>query len=717
MEKHLQGCKNVDDEARHQIQLYVNCKDPMSSMPQNPQILTRDFNKMRGKELSWIWQYFDRYEENLNEKNVFVGYCKFCQTRYVSNPGRMEKHIQGCKNVDDETRHQIQYFLNTKSQKAPILTNRPNCSDEKRAISKPKLMPSKNLIFESFAVDKQKLDVLLTRAFVTGNISTKFLENPFFIEFLNKLCPAYKLPSRYHSFSRHLVPSEFKRVKEMVDYAVNGADFISLSSDGWTDSIKNTKINVVTYTPRPFLTNSIDSPGTAHTAIYIAGILSEEIEKAGPQKVVALVTDYSINMKSAWTIINQKFPWIICGLSGSGCKAHALNLLALDIAGIPFVKKTLDDSLAIAKFFRRTKPCLALSAFQLKSFSHSNKLPLPVKARWQSQAEMVNAIFKSKEAIEETICKVEIRSLPEWDTIKKIVEDQNYWTLLVDIRMLLDPILGAIKEIENDTINNEGSLAVIRKCFDLVNAAIIESSFSSEDQDLFLEKLEARREFSKTEVGFLIELLDPLDRGQNLSNEERERAINLVNNKLLKNPLFVGKESEVITELGFWIAETGPFSRDKMDFAWQVAGKQDYYTWWKAWFGKTWLSRIVRAISIIPLKFAFCERNLSLRNVTTSKKGDRLLVKTPSMQTYLKHNLMFEFNSQFKPFDVSQSESLPETMPESKLEMHDLDDLEYYDSNSSFSDEILTADEYDNEDICDDINETIDDDLSSMIFD
>jgi hypothetical protein len=63
------------------------------------------------------------------------------------------------------------------------------------------------------------------KAFVTGNISAKFLSNPFFKAWVEKLRPAYKLPSQKHSFPKVLLPKEYNRAKAQVFFCkINQVD-------------------------------------------------------------------------------------------------------------------------------------------------------------------------------------------------------------------------------------------------------------------------------------------------------------------------------------------------------------------------------------------------------------------------------------------------------------------------------------------------------------
>jgi hypothetical protein len=75
------------------------------------------------------------------------------------------------------------------------------------------------------------------------------------------------------------VPAEHERVQKAVEKATNEADFLSVSSDGWTDINGKRLINVIAHTPKPYLFNSIDATQDSHDAPFICQTLSAEIEK------------------------------------------------------------------------------------------------------------------------------------------------------------------------------------------------------------------------------------------------------------------------------------------------------------------------------------------------------------------------------------------------------------------------------------------------------
>ena len=61
--------------------------------------------------------------------------------------------------------------------------------------------------------------------------------------------------------------------------------------------------------------------------------------------------------------------------------------------------------------------------------------------------------------------------------------------------------------------------------------------------------MEARQEFCHSDLIHLLDLIEPNERGQNLTAQQIKAAMNLLTNKILKNPMFAGKEADVSLEL------------------------------------------------------------------------------------------------------------------------------------------------------------------------
>jgi len=60
------------------------------------------------------------------------------------------------------------------------------------------------------------------------------------------------------------------------------------------------------------------------------------------------MTDNAPNMKAAWNLLRNDFPWIIF----EGCKAHGIDLAAKDLCKLEFIVEVVDKCVEIVKFFR-----------------------------------------------------------------------------------------------------------------------------------------------------------------------------------------------------------------------------------------------------------------------------------------------------------------------------------------------------------------------------
>ena len=79
----------------------------------------------------------------------------------------------------------------------------------------------------------------------------------------------------------------------------------------------------------------------SHTANYVAEVIKEVIEKIGPNKISAIVSDNAANVRNARRIIQEKYP----NIENVRCIAHAINLIACDIVKESFGDRLLRKSI------------------------------------------------------------------------------------------------------------------------------------------------------------------------------------------------------------------------------------------------------------------------------------------------------------------------------------------------------------------------------------
>ena len=57
--------------------------------------------------------------------------------------------------------------------------------------------------------------------------------------------------------------------------------------------------------------------------------------------------------------------------------------------------------------------------------------------------------------------------------------------------------------------------------------------------------MDYRREFCHSDLIYLLDLLEPTERGHKLTSEQTDLAMEILTTKVLKNPVFAGREQEV----------------------------------------------------------------------------------------------------------------------------------------------------------------------------
>ena len=118
-------------------------------------------------------------------------------------------------------------------------------------------------------------------------------------------------------------------------------------SDGWTNIRGHHIANFCIKAPdeKPFFYTSIKTSGIIQSSSAVAAAILQVIEKTGSQKFTSFIGDNAPVMKSAWRIIEEKYPHISAG----GCGAHGVNLLVKDLVSTTEATKSVKVAEKIIK--------------------------------------------------------------------------------------------------------------------------------------------------------------------------------------------------------------------------------------------------------------------------------------------------------------------------------------------------------------------------------
>ncbi|XP_063222172.1 E3 SUMO-protein ligase ZBED1-like [Bacillus rossius redtenbacheri] len=243
------------------------------------------------------------------------------------------------------------------------------------------------------------IDNSLTELIVKDYLPYRIVESPAFRKYSQNLNSGYQLPTR-KTVSTVLVPQMYEQTKVKVRLALEAADAVTITTDGWT-SVKNESYISVTahYINKDMELHSCllecFNYDDKHTAVNVAEELRRVTHEWGiDRKVVAVVSDNAANMVAA---VN------LTGWTHISCFAHNLNLIVQHGLDGTKTKILLTKVKSIVAFFKRSpQACAKLKSMQEQLGEPCLKLKQEVVTRWNSTYDMLQRIVDVKDALAST---------------------------------------------------------------------------------------------------------------------------------------------------------------------------------------------------------------------------------------------------------------------------------------------------------------------------
>ena len=158
--------------------------------------------------------------------------------------------------------------------------------------------------------------------------------------------------------------------------------------------------NFVIMTPsrKEYLYKLKDLSEHSHTSSMLVEEIQKVIEKIGPNKISAIVSDNAANVRNARKILHEKYP----NIESVRCIAHAINLIACDIVKENFGDRLLRKVNILGTFFRNSyRAGTKLTQLIKDNNINGGGIKLYCKTRWTTASDSVESIIRLEQILEQ----------------------------------------------------------------------------------------------------------------------------------------------------------------------------------------------------------------------------------------------------------------------------------------------------------------------------
>src|SRR6185437_10500332 len=242
-----------------------------------------------GRPPADIWEEFNSINNGAGKHKGAS--CRYCPLKWSRGRAyEMKSHLAiKCKGkVPKEIRMKVLRDL----QSEPI-------SPESTTSKKRKLEYSQLSVDAYFnakeAIDQAKekrANQTLIKWIVSSGISFSAFDNPYFEDYTKALNPSYNPPKRT-ALSTSILDAEAANIIIKVDKELSKAKNLTLCIDSWCSPLKHSiyAFVIITSEKKQYVYSLRDFSKFAHTAKFNAEKIIEVLERIGPEKFTAIVSD------------------------------------------------------------------------------------------------------------------------------------------------------------------------------------------------------------------------------------------------------------------------------------------------------------------------------------------------------------------------------------------------------------------------------------------
>ncbi|XP_044467392.1 uncharacterized protein LOC123197253 [Mangifera indica] len=419
------------------------------------------------REKDVCWEYADKLDGNKVR-------CKFCMRILNGGISRLKHHlsrlpskgVNPCSKVRDDVTDRVRAIIATKEDvKETPVTKKQRVAEAK---SPGNISASKSLMPLDVPSPSTKVFPTVTPM---GNSPLSSQENAersialFFFE--NKLDFAVARSSSYQQMidaigkcgSGFTGPSAetlktiwLDKIKSEVslqskdiekEWAMTGCTIIA---DTWTDNKSRALINFFVSSPsRTFFLKSVDASSNFKNAKCLADIFDSVIQDFGPENVVQIIMDSSLNYIGIANHILQNYGTIFV----SPCASQCLNIILEEFSKVDWVNRCILQAQTVSKYIYNNASMLDL----MKKLTGGQELIRTGITKYVSNFLSLQSMLKQKLRLKHMFKSPEYSSISSYESKPQsayciaIVEDNDFWRAVDESVAISEPFLKVLREV------------------------------------------------------------------------------------------------------------------------------------------------------------------------------------------------------------------------------------------------------------------------------
>lgn len=420
---------------------------------------------VREKDVCW------EYAEKLDGNKVR---CKFCQRVLNGGISRLKHHlsrfpskgVNPCSKVRDDVTDRVRNIIaskeevketsSAKKQKVAEVKSPSNLSATKALVSLDaaspimKIFPTGIPMTPSSTNSHENAERSIALFFFENKLDFSVARSSSYqlmIDAIAKCGPGFTGPS-----AEILKTTWLERIKSEVglqskdvekEWATTGCTIIA---DTWTDYKSKAIINFLVSSPsRTFFHKSVDASAYFKNTKWLADLFDSVIQEFGPENVVQIIMDSSVNYTGIANHIVQSYETIFV----SPCASQCLNLILEDFSKVDWISRCILQAQTISKLIYNSASLLDL----MKKYSGGQELIRTGITKSVSTFLSLQSMLKLRTRLKNMFHSHEYASntsyanKPQSLSCIAIAEDGDFWRTVEECVAISEPFLKVLREV------------------------------------------------------------------------------------------------------------------------------------------------------------------------------------------------------------------------------------------------------------------------------